>query len=59
MHKDSEGARKAVCSEVLALQALKHKNIIKIYEYGDKGEVFKPTSGRTVGNLVYMVLEYV
>jgi serine/threonine protein kinase len=59
MQKDPEGARKAVCSEVLALQALKHKNIIKIFEYGDNGEVFKPTSGRTVGNLVYMILEYV
>lgn len=57
--KDPEGARKAVCSEVLALQSLKHNNIIKIFEYGDNGEVFKPTSGRTIGNLVYMVLEYV
>ena len=59
LQKDAEGARKAVISEVLALQALKHKNIIKIFEYGDNGQVFKPTSGRTVGNLVYIVIEYV
>lgn len=59
MQKDAEGARKAVISEVLALQALRHKNIIKIFEYGDNGQVFKPTSGRVVGNLVYIVIEYV
>ena len=59
LQKDAEGARKAVISEVLALQALKHRNIIKIFEYGDNGQVFKPTSGRTVDNLVYIVIEYV
>ena len=59
MQKDAEGARKAVISEVVALQALKHKNIIKIFEYGDNGQVYKPTTGRTVGNLVFIVLEYV
>jgi serine/threonine protein kinase len=59
LQKDAEGARKAVTSEVQALQALKHKNIIKIFEYGDNGQVFKPSSGRTVGNLVYIIIEYV
>ena len=59
MAKDPEGARKAVGCEVLALQSLKHNNIIKIFEYGDNGEVVKPSSGRVIGNLVYMVLEYV
>ena len=59
LQKDAEGAKKAVLSEVLALQAFKHKNIIKIFEYGDNGQVFKPSSGKTVGNLVYIVIEYV
>ena len=46
--------------EVQTLQALKeHNNIISLIEYGDNGSVYKPASGRTVGGLVYIVLEYV
>ncbi len=58
--KDPEGARKAVLSEVLTLQALKeHHNIIKLLDFGDNGQVYKPSSGRTIGGLVFIVLEYV
>jgi serine/threonine protein kinase len=49
-----------VLSEVVTLQALKqHTNIIKLLDYGDNGSVYKPSSGRTVDGLVYIVLEYV
>jgi len=58
--KDPVGAKKAVLSEVMTLNSLKeHSNIIGLLDYGDNGQVFKPTSGRTVGGLVYIVLEYV
>lgn len=58
--KDPEGARKAVLSEVLTLKALRdHANIIKLLDYGDNGQVYKPATGRTVEGLVYIVLEYV
>lgn len=60
LQKDPSGARKAVLSEVVTLQALKqHTNIIKLLDYGDNGSVYKPSSGRTVDGLVYIVLEYV
>lgn len=60
LQKDSAGARKAVLAEVSTLQALKqHSNIIKLLDYGDNGQVYKPTSGRTVDGLVFIVLEYV
>ncbi|CDW84892.1 protein kinase domain containing protein [Stylonychia lemnae] len=53
-----EDSRKAVVNEVVILQALKHPNIIKILEYGDNGQVFKP-SGKVLTGLIYIVLEYV
>jgi serine/threonine protein kinase len=60
LQKDPVGARKAVLAEVGTLQALKqHSNIIKLLDYGDNGQVYKPTSGRTVDGLVFIVLEYV
>lgn len=60
LQKDPAGARKAVLAEVGTLQALKqHSNIIKLLDYGDNGQVYKPTSGRTVDGLVFIVLEYV
>ena len=59
LQKDPAGAKKAVLSEVSTLHALKqHSNIIKLLDYGDNGQVYKP-SGRTVEGLVYIVLEYV
>ena len=60
LRKDPAGAKQAVLREVLTLQALKeHSNIIGLLDYGDNGQVFKPTSGKTVDGLVYIVLEYV
>lgn len=55
--KDEE-SRQAVVNEVVILEALKHPNIIKIVEYGDKGKVVKP-SGKELTGLVYIVLEFV
>jgi len=43
---------------VVILQTLKHPNIIKILEFGDSGQVLKP-SGRVLTGLVYIVLELV
>ena len=51
-------ARKAVVNEVVILQTLKHPHIIKILEFGDDGQVLKP-SGRSLTGLVYIVLELV
>ena len=60
LKKDPVGARNAVLSEVITLQALnEHTNIIKLLDYGENGQVYKPTSGRTVEGLVFIVLEYV
>ena len=60
MAKDPVGAREAVFREVSTLQALKeHSNIIGLLDYGENGSVYKPTSGRTVEGLIYIVLEYV
>ena len=53
-----QDSRQAVINEIVILQTLKHPNIIKIIEYGDKGHVLKP-SGRQLEGLVYIVLEFV
>eukprot|EP00347_Sterkiella_histriomuscorum_P002389 403368348 len=53
-----EDSRKAVVNEVVILQTLKHPNIIKIVEFGDGGQVLKP-SGRVLNGLVFIVLELV
>jgi len=49
---------KAVEQEIQILQGLKHPNIIQIVGYGSDGRVVKP-SGREIGNLVYILLEFV
>jgi serine/threonine protein kinase len=40
------------------LKNLQHQGIISMYEYGDAGQVVKP-SGRVIENLVYIVMEFV
>ena len=40
------------------MKNLQHQGIISMYEYGDAGQVVKP-SGRVIENLVYIVMEFV
>ena len=53
-----EDSRKAVVNEVYILQALKNKSIVNIFEFGDNGQVLKP-SGKKLSGLVYIILEFV
>jgi len=48
----------SVEAEIQILRSLNHSGIISLVEYGDQGIVEKP-SGRTINNLVYLVLELV
>ena len=48
----------SVHNEITILKNLQHQGIIKMYEYGDAGQVVKP-SGRIIQNLVYIVMEFV
>merc|ERR1712045_937811 len=48
----------SVHNEITILKNLQHQGIIKLYEYGDQGQVVK-SSGRVISNLVYIVMEYV
>lgn len=48
----------SVENEVTILKSLKHAGIVNLLQYGDAGEVVKP-SGRVIPNLVYLVLEFV
>ena len=45
-------------SEIQIHNGLKHKNIVKMIDYGTDGVIIKP-SGRKIDNLVYIMLEYV
>merc|ERR1711994_27885 len=47
-----------VHNEITILKNLQHAGIINMYEYGDAGQVVKP-SGRVIDNLVYIVMEFV
>ncbi len=56
---DNEECRKAVVNEVVALKSLQeHPNVIRIIEYGDDGEIVKPSKSK-IGNIVFIVLEFV
>ena len=48
----------SVHNEITILKNLQHHGIINMYEYGDAGQVLKP-SGRIIENLVFIVMEFV
>jgi len=48
----------SVHNEITILKNLQHQGIINMYEYGDAGQVVKP-SGRVIENLVFIVMEFV
>lgn len=48
----------SVHNEITILKNLQHAGIIQMYEYGDAGQVVKP-SGRIIDNLVFIVMEFV
>ena len=48
----------SVHNEITILKNLQHTGIIGMSEYGDAGQVVKP-SGRVIDNLVYIVMEFV
>jgi serine/threonine protein kinase len=48
----------SVHNEITILKNLSHAGIINMLEYGDAGQVVKP-SGRIIDNLVFIVMEFV
>jgi serine/threonine protein kinase len=48
----------SVHNEITILKNLQHHGIIQMSEYGDAGQVVKP-SGRVIDNLVYIVMEFI
>merc|ERR1712051_1045119 len=48
----------SVHNEITILKNLQHQGIIDMYEYGDAGQVVKP-SGRVIDSLVFIVMEFV
>jgi len=48
----------SVHNEITILKNLDHCGIIRMVDYGDAGQVVKP-SGRVIENLVFIVMEYV
>jgi len=48
----------SVHNEITILKNLQHHGIINMFEYGDSGQVLKP-SGRVIDNLVFIVMEFV
>lgn len=57
LKRDSD-SMESVRNEITILKSLKHQGIISMVEYGDAGQVVKP-SGRTLTNLVYITMEFV
>jgi 5'-AMP-activated protein kinase, catalytic alpha subunit len=51
-------ARESIAHEILALQAVEHPNITRLYDFGDDG-IIAYQNGTTKKGLVYLVLEYV
>ena len=45
-------------NEITILENLQHSGIINMVEYGDAGQVVKP-SGRIIDNLVFIIMEFV
>ncbi len=56
LKRDSD-SMESVRNEITILKSLKHQGIISMVEYGDAGQVIKP-SGRTLTNLVYIIMEF-
>ena len=48
----------SVQNEITILKNLKHSGIVNMYDFGDAGQVVKP-SGRIINNLVYIIIEFV
>ena len=48
----------SVQNEITILKNLNHMGIIRMLDFGDAGQVVKP-SGRVINNLVFIVMEYV
>ena len=48
----------SVQNEITILKNLNHIGIIRMIDFGDAGQVVKP-SGRVINNLVFIVMEYV
>ena len=48
----------SVHNEITILKNLDHIGIIRLIDYGDSGQVIKP-SGRLIDNLVFIVMEFV
>ncbi len=48
----------SVHNEITILKNLNHLGIIHMIDYGDAGQVLKP-SGRVIDNLVFIIMEYV
>merc|ERR1719384_1689895 len=48
----------SVQNEITILKNLNHVGIIRMLDFGDAGQVVKP-SGRVISNLVFIVMEYV
>jgi serine/threonine protein kinase len=48
----------SVHNEITILKNLDHAGIIRMVDYGDAGQVVKP-SGRVIDNLVFIVMEFV
>jgi serine/threonine protein kinase len=48
----------SVHNEITILKNLDHNGIIRMVDYGDAGQVLKP-SGRIIDNLVFIIMEFV
>jgi serine/threonine protein kinase len=57
LRRDSDSIL-SVHNEITILKNLDHFGIIKMNEYGDAGQVVKP-SGRVIDNLVFIIMEFV
>merc|ERR1712038_2226075 len=57
LRRDSDSIL-SVHNEITILKNLQHSGIINMLEYGDAGQVVKP-SGRVIDNLVFIVMEFV
>ena len=57
LHRDEDSIL-SVQNEITILKNLDHSGIIRMADYGDAGQVVKP-SGRVISNLVYIIMEFV
>ena len=53
-----ENSLRSVENEITILKNMKHQGIVQMLDYGDNGQVLKP-SGRVIPSLIYIVMEYV